>query len=97
MTDVNLNLPICFKGDLLRPMRRLNRHRFRTASYSPVAALIAEGLTEAGMETSFSGQPNCLVNLPRNIAALALFKIVVTTLQFRQELFKKSDNWKRAV
>lgn len=42
---INLNLPICFKGYLLRAIRKLNKCRFRTMSYSPGIVLIAEHLT----------------------------------------------------
>ena len=55
-TDFNLNLSICSKGYLLRPITLLNKCRFRMKSYSPVFILIAEHLTEAVMIAPFSGQ-----------------------------------------
>ena len=44
---VNLNLSAHFKGYLLRPNDKLNTHRFRTKSYSPIFVLIVERMTEA--------------------------------------------------
>lgn len=57
-TQINLNLYTPFKGYLFRAAKKLNKHRFREASYSPDATPMAECLTEAAADTSFPGQPN---------------------------------------
>jgi len=57
MTEINLNLPVCFNGYLPRAVNKLKEYRFRAASYSPSTALIAEHSTEAFTVTSFPGQP----------------------------------------
>lgn len=54
----NLTSPITLKVISLVPQDKLKRCRFRSTSYSPFVELMAEHLTEAEVETSFSGQPN---------------------------------------
>ena len=58
ITEINLNLSVCFKGYLLRAIFSRDRCRFRMVSYSPFTTLIAEHPLEANMNTSFPGQPN---------------------------------------
>ena len=82
--EINLNLPACFKGDLLRYIEKLNKYRFRNESYSLVSILIAEYLTEAYMKASFSGQLKCPSQL-RGIVYLGIF-IFLTTPELRKRL-----------
>jgi len=56
---VYLNLSANFRGYLHRLWSKLNKRRFRTASYSPDAALMAERLTLATLSASFPGQLIC--------------------------------------
>jgi hypothetical protein len=60
--EIELNLSAESKGDLIRTIATLNKCRFHMVSYSPVTILIAEHLTEATMDTSFPGQPDCPVS-----------------------------------
>lgn len=60
---INLNLPVHSKGYLTHFIAKLNKWRFRMASYSPVTIFIAEHLTEAAIIVSFSGQPNYPLSL----------------------------------
>jgi hypothetical protein len=82
--DVNLNLSICFKGDLLRAIKKLNRCRFRMMSYSPFTILIAKHLTEACMDTSFSGQPKCPCQ--RNTPGKYIFKFFLHLKRNKRKL-----------
>lgn len=59
--EINLNLSTCFNGYLIRAIKKLEKRRFRTGSYSPVPILIAEHSTEAAMVAPFPGQPTILV------------------------------------
>jgi len=57
MVEINLNLSTYFNGYLPRAANKLKEYRFRTVSYSPSTALIAEYPKEAFTVTSFPGQP----------------------------------------
>jgi len=65
MTEIKLNLPVCFNGYLPRAVDKLKEYRFRVVSYSPSTTLIAEHSTEAFTVTSFSGQP--MIQLRYNV------------------------------
>ena len=77
--EINLNLSVCFKGYLIRHIKKLNKCRFHKTSYSPDVLSIAEHLTEACMIASFPGQ----LNYPQSASFNTKKKYILLSYYFK--------------